>query len=44
MQAYVDIPFAKRDVDLARSHFMKEYNVLSEDIYEIYDKNWAGTE
>ena len=42
-QAYIDIPFAKRDVDLARSHFQKEYNVPNEDIFAIYDLNMKET-
>ena len=36
-QAYIDIPFAKRDCDYAKSFFQREYNVRDEDIIELHD-------
>ena len=42
-QAYVDVPFTKYEVKLAKRHFQREYNVLTEDIYEMFDTDFAET-
>ena len=41
--AYIDIPYAKRDCNLARRFFQREYNVLEENIYEITNTSWLET-
>ena len=41
--AYGDIPYARRDCDLASRFFQREYNVLEEDIYEISNTTFRET-
>ena len=43
-QVYCDIPFAKRDCQLARRFFQKHYNVLAEDIIEVVDTSFKETQ
>ena len=42
-QAYIDIPYSERDIELAKSHFQREYNVFDEDIIEVRDGSMSNT-